>query len=153
MADAQEQLNRLAFEANYWRSAAEDLQRRMVALQSLIEEHRSAAAALGALPEEGKEAFLPLGGGAFLRAKPSGKNPVLLDVGARVFVSTPNQNAVTLLEKREQDLQHQGQRLAQRLQEAAQRLEQLEQAAQALQNPAQATEAKPKATHRRNSGG
>jgi prefoldin alpha subunit len=137
MADgAQEQMNRLVAEANYQRGLAEELQRRLLAVQGLAEEHKAALQSLGALPKEKKDAFLPLGGGAYLKGQVSEGQRVLVEVGARVLLETPRPDAARILEARERDLRHEAERLAAQLQEAARRLEELGETARGLRERA-----------------
>lgn len=153
------QMNQLAAEANYWRNVAEELQRRLISLQGLIAEHKGAVAALNALPEEPKDTFVPLGGGAFLKAKTNGKDKVIVEVGAQVFVEGDRQNAIKIIEKREQDLSHQGELMGEQLGKASMRLEELNDAAQSLQaqrmptgapaKPVAPSAQKPKANNKR----
>jgi prefoldin alpha subunit len=123
----------LAMEANYYKAMAEELQRRLGALQGMLEEHKAASAALNGLPNKG-EAFLPVGGGAYLKGSVSEEKKVLVEIGARVLVETPREQALKIIEKREQDIQHEAEHASEQLQMAVQKLEQVGAAAQSLRS-------------------
>lgn len=135
---AKERLARISLEANYYRSLAEELQRRIAAMQALAEEHRAAASALAALPKKEGDAFLPVGGGAYLKGKVSDSQKVLVEVGARVLLETPREEALKIVGRRESDLRNEMERAGEQLQVTVHRLEELGAEAQAAREGAPA---------------
>jgi len=99
------ELNELAYSLQALRAQAHETQKQLLQVRGLIEENALARQTIQGLKGlQGKEAFLPAGAGAFVKAKPS-SDEVLVELGARVFAVKPCNEAVALLEERGKQLE------------------------------------------------
>ncbi len=111
-------LQELAAQANALRAQAADAQRQLQSMRELLDELAATRQTLDALPQAG-ESLVPLGGGAFTKAKFTRPSRVLIDIGAGVIVEKSADEARSLLQQRTGDVE----KLAQQLEAGLQALQ------------------------------
>jgi prefoldin alpha subunit len=102
MADesrAQEELQRLAYEAQMLQQQGQMISQRMGQLQESIMQLNMAMEALRSMKKGAVKSFIPIGGGALVPAKLEGGS-VLIDLGASTAAEMKPDAAVELLEAR-----------------------------------------------------
>ena len=120
------ELNELVYSLQALRAQAQETQKQLMQVRGMIEENALARQTINGLEGmQGKDALFPAGAGAFVKARPSPEK-VLVEVGARVFVEKPLQEAVSLLEDRGKQLEKLSSDLADALQALGNRVAETE---------------------------
>jgi len=99
LAQDNERLQRLAYEARVLQGQGEGIQAQMEALRASAAQAREAIDALKALDAKGGSGFVPVGAGVFAPAEVR-KGSVVVDVGAGVLVEKTIAEAGAILEAR-----------------------------------------------------
>ncbi|MEK6843530.1 MAG: prefoldin subunit alpha [Candidatus Micrarchaeota archaeon] len=96
----EEELNKLAYEAQYLQSQLQEMQRQLQQAASVGMQLDITDKSIGQMLDLKDETYFQLGAGTFLLAKPSVENTVLIDIGAGVFLEKPFDEAREILKKR-----------------------------------------------------
>jgi prefoldin alpha subunit len=131
--DRQKDLTQVAIELNYYRQQAEEIQRQLASLQALSDENGSALEALKNLPQEGKETMVPIGSGVLLKANVADSKKVFAEVGARVLAEKTIEEAASLVEEKQKNVETALGQLQSSLETVMQRIEFLGRKARELQ--------------------
>lgn len=105
MAVTQRQLEQKAFEINYMRNQAQQIESQMQLVQKVLIDIEATKASLGAADQLKNGTMLPMGSGVFAKAKVENAGLVLIDVGARVLVEKTPADAVRILDERKAALE------------------------------------------------
>ncbi|RLE96867.1 MAG: prefoldin subunit alpha [Thermoprotei archaeon] len=106
MSEERSRRERLAAEYTALSQLVEEVRRRIELLNATLNEVVSAKSALEELEivEEGEELLVPIGAGVYVRTRISGKNEVLVTIGANILVEKSIEEARKYLDEREQKL-------------------------------------------------
>ena len=102
MVVSEEELQKMAMQMNYYQNQAEELQSQIRALNALIQENDLVKETLKNLGGQSDSLFA-VGSGVFVKAKAS-SGKVLVEAGAKVFVEKTPEEAISILEKRRNQL-------------------------------------------------
>jgi len=127
----QEELQRVAFELDYYRQQAEGVQQRLSQVQTLMAEGEATRKALESL--NANETMMPIGSGIFSKVKIADAKKVLVEVGGRVIVEKSVEDAKKLLDERQVDLQKALDELNDAMEKLAERVSELDSQALKLQ--------------------
>lgn len=127
MPEISEEFARIAYEINYLRAQAEQVQRQLAAVTELLEESAAVDATLQAIKQPEKAIF-PIGAGVFLKTSltPEERSKVLVDAGAKVFVERTPEEASKFLQARQQELTQAARTLQDSLKTMGKRIEELD---------------------------
>ena len=134
MASAEEEMNKLAYEAQYLQTQAQEMQRQLqsaIMLQSEIEATQKTIDGLKGLDDE---TYFQVGAGSFIRAKPSGEKGILVDIGAGVFMEKNPDDAKELLAKRSANITKAIESLKGTVEKINRRLQEIDMQAQEMQS-------------------
>ncbi len=131
-SDKNQELQKIAYEINYYRTQAQEVQKQLVTLQAMLEEHSQTISALNSLDAMNTETLFPLGSGAFTKAKVTDVKRVLIEVGARAIVEKPVNDAVKILEDKKTNLEKALKETQAAFAQVLARIEELNQTGQAL---------------------
>lgn len=98
-----EEMQKLAYEIEYYRQQGEGIQQRLNQVQTLFIEGEACRKALESL--NSNETLMPVGSGFFTKIKIVDSQRVLVDVGGRVMVEKTASEAKKILDERQADLQ------------------------------------------------
>jgi prefoldin alpha subunit len=98
-----EEMQKLAYEIEYYRQQGEGIQQRFSQVQTLMVEGEACRKALESL--NSNETLMPVGSGFFTKIKIVDSQKVLVDVGGRVMVEKNVSEAKKILDERQADLQ------------------------------------------------
>lgn len=126
----QEELQKIAYEVDYYRQQADGIQQRMGQIQGLVSESEATLNALGSL---NGDTLMPLGSGAFAKVAISDPQKVLLEVGGRVLVEKTVAEAKALVETRKSELQKALDELNRAMDKISKRVSELDEQAVKLQ--------------------
>lgn len=130
MAD-REELAKLAYEMQVYREQAQVLQQQLASLQLSYASIKNAIQTLENIGKLSKkeEVLLPIGSGAYVKAKVEEGETALIDIGAGVIVEKPIQEAVQLLNARAQETDSMREKLQKSFEEVSKKMMELEEAA------------------------
>lgn len=133
MASKEEELNRLAYEAQNLEAQLQEMQRQLQQAQLLVNEMNSTSASLEGLKELKEDTYFQLGSGAFIKGTAAENKYILIDVGAGVFMEKPIGEARELILKRREKLEKGIEALKANLTQGLKRLQEINQLADDLQ--------------------
>ncbi len=131
-SDKNQELQKIAYEINYYRTQAQDVQKQLVTLQAMLEEHSQTISALKSLDAMNSETLFPLGAGTFTKAKVTDTKKVLIEIGARAIVEKPVDDAVKILEEKKTNLEKALKETQATFAQVLARIEELNQTGQAI---------------------
>lgn len=131
--DAQAELNKLAYEAQYLEAQIQEMQKQLQQMVMINGQMDSTIKTIEGLKEAKNEAYFQIGSGSFIKAKPSGERGILMDVGASVFIDKKPEDAKEVLSKRKKDAERVIEMLKNNIQQIAKRLEEIDVKATELQ--------------------
>lgn len=122
MEQYKEQLSNLDMQINYIQSAVAEYTRAKVTVENLEK------------LEKETEMIIPIGGGAFIDAKPTNSSKVLVDIGAGYITEKNYEDAVKKIEQRIEMLEKTQERIQSMMQQMEKEATEISQKAQALAN-------------------
>lgn len=128
----EEQLQKLAYEAQLYQQQGQLLKQQLDVLQATSAELAETIGTLKGLSPNKQGKLVPVGSGAFLRAKDLDSSNVLINVGSSLVLELPVASAIALLQKREASAKDVRENLQKNLSNVGMRLGELESAAQRL---------------------
>jgi len=105
MAVTKRQLEQKAFEINYLRQQAQQIEGQMQLVQRALIDIDATKAALAVTGQLKDGTMIPMGSGVFAKAKAENTEKVLIDVGARVLLEKTPQEASAILDGRKTALE------------------------------------------------
>lgn len=98
----EQEMQKLALEANYYRSRGEELQSQLATINALVQDNASTMQSLESISDKNDSLF-SIGSGVFVKAKPSSQK-VFAEVGAKVIAEKTVEEAKALLAQRKEEL-------------------------------------------------
>lgn len=133
MASAEEEMNRLAYEAQYLQTQAQELQRQLQNAIMLKNEIENTVKTIKAMEDLKEETYFQIGAGSFVKAKATEGRGILVDVGAAIFLEKEPKEAIILLEKRKGNVDKALELLKNNLEEVSKRLLEIDKRAEEMQ--------------------
>ncbi|MFH0971307.1 MAG: prefoldin subunit alpha [Candidatus Micrarchaeota archaeon] len=130
---SEEELNKLAYEAQYLQQQAQEMQRQLQQAIAIASQLEAAAKTIEGLKDNKEEDYFQLGGGAFIKAKTAENSGILMDIGAGVFAEKNPEEAKELMQKRKKDVEKAMEILKNNLQKLTRRLQEIDGLAEDLQ--------------------
>ncbi|MFH1107197.1 MAG: prefoldin subunit alpha [Candidatus Micrarchaeota archaeon] len=127
-----EELSRMAYEARYYQSQLEELQRQGNSIQAAMAELTMSIRGLGSVKDAGST-LMGVGSGTFVPVSVANAERVLVEVGGRVFAEKTVPDAIQLLESRRKNLDAALGKVAESMDAVSARLQALEERAGMLQ--------------------
>ncbi len=125
--DRDENLNRIAYEAQNYQQQGQFMQQQLGSIQMTINEVGTSIATLKNIDKaKDNEVLLPLGAGAHVSARLADTQNVLLNIGSDVIAQKPLAEAITILEERMKRLESMRDKLQEGILEVSKRLDQLD---------------------------
>lgn len=137
MAVTQRQLEQKAFEINYIRNQAQQIENQLQLVQKVLMDIEATKASLAVTDQLHTGTMLPLGSGVFAKAKTENTGTVLIDVGARVLIEKKPEDAISILDERKVALEKNMGELTAALERAAGQINQLTVQAEKMAQQAQ----------------
>jgi prefoldin alpha subunit len=133
MASAEEEMNKLAYEAQYLQAQGEEIGRQVQNALMLKNEIENTIKTIESMKTLKDETYFQIGAGSFVKARASEERGVLVDVGAAIFVEKKPDEAKELLEKRLQNLEKAVEILKKNAEQITKRLQEIDSRASELQ--------------------
>lgn len=128
----QEELARLAYEAQGYNDQSRALQQQMGALQAAIADIRGALETLKNLEKATQGVMVPLGAGAMMKAKLVNEGKVLIDVGSGFIAEKTIAEGVAILEDRLKRTEEAGERTQKAVSQIAEHLSEIDSRAKVI---------------------
>jgi len=129
-----DELTKIAYEMQAYREQAQLIQQQMANLQLNYNSVESAIETLNNIRKfsSKEEALLPIGSGAYIKARVESTEVALIDVGAGVIVEKPIPEAVQFLNSRMKDMDSLREKLQTNFEDVSRRMKGLEESANKL---------------------
>ncbi|MFH1751233.1 MAG: prefoldin subunit alpha [Candidatus Micrarchaeota archaeon] len=129
----EEELQKLAYEAQYLQQQAQEMQRQLQQAVLLINNIDSTDKTIDGLSGMKEETYFQIGSDAFVKARPSENGRVLIDVGASALMEKEPHDAKDILKKRKAQLEKALETLRRNLDKINKRLMEIDGKAEELQ--------------------
>lgn len=138
-----QELMRITYEAQVVQQQLQALQQQLAALQMSIEETDAALNTISGIKEVEGEALVPMGAGAFAKAKITDKDKVLVDIGARILVEKSAEDATKFFNERLEKMREAREGLTEAVTELQARLQGMDKRAQELVSKMRGSDVQP----------
>ena len=130
----EEEFQRYAAMADYYRSQLETIDTQTNYLQAAIMDYQKAKITVEKLAEtkSGEEILIPIGGGVFTYATTKKPSKVLTDIGSGIVVEKTPKDTIQVIEKRINDLKANQESLSKMSEQIQNQMKEISQKAQAL---------------------
>ncbi|VVC03931.1 Prefoldin subunit alpha [Candidatus Burarchaeum australiense] len=128
----QEELARLAYEAQGYNDQSRALQQQLAALQAAVADLRSAIETLGSLEKASQGVMVPIGAGAMMKAKLINEGKVMIDIGAGFMAEKDLKEGVEILQDRLKRTEEAGDRTQTAIAQIAEHLSEIDSRAKTI---------------------
>ncbi len=105
MASNEEELQKLAYEAQYLEQQMQEFQRQFQQAAVIQGQLEQTIQGIGGLEKANGDPYFQLGSGAFMKATPTPNLGVLVEIGSGVFIEKAPSEAISILGKRKDSIE------------------------------------------------